>query len=151
MAQERQIPTALSIVAYLFLVFGVLTAIDMIFRLTRGEIYLDAGILGIWIFAGLRRYSRGWRTCALVVIWIAFIVLPLAIVYALFEGGPAHLEVFGQRVASVSPGWVVVVAALFFPLEIWQYRVLTRPDIYRLFYGDSDIPTAQPFPGAIRR
>ncbi len=137
MTQERQIPTALKVVSYLFLYLGVFAAIDMIVRLTRSDIHFDAGLLGFWIYGGLRRYSHGWRTCALVLIWIAFISLPIVIVWMLLSSGPAYLQVFGQLIADVSKIWVLVPGVLVFLVAFWEYRVLTRPDIYRLFCGDS--------------
>jgi len=137
MTQARQIPTALSIVSYLFLISGIASVVDMIVRLTRGELYLTLGILGVWIFFGLRRFSPGWRICALVFIWFGLILGPLVAIIALLHDGPADLKVFGERVAYVSPIWLAAAAALFFLLALWQYRVLTRPDIHRLFHAET--------------
>ena len=142
MTLERQIPKSLSIVSYLFLIYGILMVIDTVCRFTRAEVHFDTGILGIWIFGGLRRYSRGWRTCALVLIWIDLIVSPLLVIYSVFGNQPAYFMIFGLLYASVSAIWVMMVAVGFFSLALWQYRVLTRPDIRRLFYSDSDLPGA---------
>jgi hypothetical protein len=132
--RARPIPVALSIVSYLFLAFGLWTLIDMAVGSMTGRLNFNFGILGIWIFGGLRRYSRGWRTCALLFTWLYLFIPPIVIIYYFF-GAPAYWQVFGHRFGSVSPLWSIVIAIVAFILALWQYWVLTRPDISRLFYG----------------
>lgn len=113
----------------------------MLGGMLKGSFRLDFGVLGFWIFFGLRRFSPGWRACALVFIWFALIGLPIAFVCGLFGNGPAFIKVFGHRYAEVPVFWVSVVSGVIFPLEFWMYRVLTRPSIHCLFY-ESQIPDA---------
>ena len=142
MTQERNLPTPLTVVSYLFLLMGIMSAIEIIGELTRGAFRFDPGILGIWIFFGLRRCSPGWRTCALVFIWLGMIVLAMAFVYGFFGSGSTFIKIFGQHYADIPVIWVSAVAAVFFPLEFWMYRVLTRPHIRILFYDESQTPAA---------
>jgi len=127
MLLNRAIPTALSVASYIFLVLAIVAAAEMIFCLLSGSLRLQFNVLGFWIYFGLRRYSTGWRTCALVLIWIQLIVLPIMFVFSVSNGGPG-LD------AAADIAW--------FLLGLWLYRVLTRPDIRSLFYDKSQLPAA---------
>ncbi len=142
MTQENKIPTSLSVVSYFFLFMGIMSANEFLGGLTRGEFIFDFGILGFWVFFGLRRYSPGSRTCALVFVWLASIGLVIAFVYGLLGSGPASIEIFGKRYADIPVIWLSIVSAIFLPLEIWKYRVLTRPNIRSMFYEESQLPMA---------
>jgi len=142
MTNTRQIPTPLSVVSYLFLLMGIMAAIGIIGELTQGSIRLDFDLLGFWIFFGLRRYSQGWRTCALSFIWLQLIALPIVFVYGFFGSGPAFIKIFGVRYADIPIIWVSVVSAVLFLLVLWMYRVLTRPSIRSSFYVESQTPAA---------
>ncbi len=83
---QRNIPTPLSVVSYLFLLMGIMSVAEIIGELTSGSFRFDFGVLGIGIFFGLRRYSAGWRRCALWFIWLGMIGLAVAFVYG-FLGG----------------------------------------------------------------
>jgi hypothetical protein len=120
MGKFAHIPTSLKIVAALFMLVGVLSAIDIVVALTRGYIELNFHVLGLLIGPGLLWLKRGWRTCALVVLWITMIII--VILAANLIGHPIPLTTFWLLVATVA-----------FALTFWQYRVLTRPDIRRLF------------------
>ena len=135
MTKERNIPTVLSVVSYIFLILGVLSATDTIVQLSKGSIHLSSGILGLWIYAGLRGCSRSWRTCALATIWIGMTFSAILAILC-FLGNRLPYTIFGNRTKPDSPAWMAVLATLFFVLELWQYRVLIRPDIYRLFCED---------------
>jgi hypothetical protein len=136
---KSMIPTALRVVALLHLLGGVLTVAAILVKLTHGRISLDFGVLGIPIYFGLMRFSRGWRTCALVFIWLGILLAPVAFILGLTTHFPAYFQIFGVRLASIRPVWLSVASVFWFLLELWQYRVLTRADIRSLFL--------QPAPG----
>jgi hypothetical protein len=142
MTNTRQIPVALSVVSYVFLVLGILAFIGILGSAIRGSFYLDFNILDFWIFSGLRRYSLGWRTCALVFIWIMMLGCVAGFIYGFFGHGPAFIKIFGKRYTDIPVIWVSIFAAVFFALEFWMYRVLTRPSIRRYFYIESHTPAA---------
>ena len=142
MTNTRQIPTGLSVVSYLFFAMGILALVDIIGGAFMGSLNLDFNILGLWVCGGLRRYSPGWRTCALVFIWLDMIASAIGFVYGFVGRGPVFIKIFGQRYADIPVIWVSVVAVIFFPLAFWMYRVLTRPNIRTLFYDDSQEPAA---------
>lgn len=126
-------PTALLIVAILFLLSGIAGVVDMIGRLIHHSIHFNFDILGIPIFFGLRRYSSGWRTCALVLLWIGIFIFALAIVFGLFSSTPTTFRWSGLRVTEIDPIWISIFSLPILLLLRWQYRVLTRPEIRRLF------------------
>src|SRR5690606_32982297 len=104
---------------------------------SSGAIYLDFDVLGIPTFFGLRRLSAGWRTFALVCLWIQLIACPVFFLLGIFWKSPTAFEIFGQKVASVPHIWVSILSIPMFLLALWQYRVLTRDDIRTLFISDS--------------
>jgi len=124
-------PKAFSLNAYLFLLMGILGFVDIVLQITRGSFIWDYNVLGIGIFFGLRRYSRGWRTCALVLNWGVFCLIPLVFLWEISREGVA----FFTNMQNV---WIFLYMAASFSLALWQYRVLTRPDIRILFYDESN-------------
>jgi len=126
-------PTSLVIVAVLFAIGGVFALLEMVVDFARGMISINFGVLGILIGPGLLRYSRGWRTCALVFIIFGLILVPIIFVLMVMHSGPTNLEYFGSTVGTAPIGLGLVLVVLFFLFFWWQYHVLTRPDVKRLF------------------
>ena len=133
MDDDRQIPAPLKVVAILFIVGGILSVIEVLVSFVHGHININFGVLGLFIGPGLLALRRGWRTCALVFLWIAMIGVPLFTVLMLGHSGPLDFKVFGQKVGYVSKEFGLIIAIVAFGLALWQYRVLTRPDVRRLF------------------
>jgi len=137
MTHGRTIPISLSVVSYLFLVTGVLSVVEIIISATRGAIHPNFLFLGLWIFGGLRRYSRGWRTCALVFTWVDLIFLAVIIGFILFGDGALWQKPSDHELVKLPLIWSLTIVMPFFILTLRQYRVLTRPDIRSLFYEES--------------
>jgi hypothetical protein len=117
-----------------------MSAVEMFGEAVRGSFRFDFGVLGIWIFFGLRRYAPVWRTFALTLLWFGMIELAIGAVYGFFGKGPAVIKIFGEDYGGIPLIWISILAFAFFPLELWMYRVLTRPSIRSLFYQDSEVP-----------
>ena|SRR5688572_508039 len=125
-------PTSLRVVAWLFIAFGLLAVCEIIAALFNSRISINLGVLGIFIGRGIFRLSQGWRTLGLVFLWIGMIVLGICMTNILFGGGSFTL--YGARLSrgdALVIGLPITVA--FLSLAIWQYRVLTRPEVRRLF------------------
>jgi hypothetical protein len=122
---------ALSLVSYLFLFIGLIAFLEMTVHAVKGAFRINFGILGIGIFAGLRRYSPIWRTCALLFTWYGIITLSTALVVCLYSQPPSTF--FAQRLSDVSVNWLSIPLILVLLLTLWQYRVLTHPAVRRLF------------------
>lgn len=106
-------------------------------RLTQNHLQIAFGILGIPICFGLLRLSRAWRTCAIVFLCCSLFLAPLVGALALCGAGSVTFGVFGFALAQVHRGWFVAAAALLFLLSLWQYRVLVRPGVRRLFLPET--------------
>jgi hypothetical protein len=117
MTNTHPIPVALSAVSYVFLALAILAVIGILGSAMSGSFHLDFNIVGFWICFGLRRYSSGWRTCALVFIWVLMICMALAFLYGLFGYGQAFIKIFGKRYADIPAFWVSIVSAVFLHLS----------------------------------
>lgn len=115
------------------LLAGISAAIGIVIGLTKNHVNLDLNVLGIPMYYGLLRWSSGWRTCALVFCWAGMLLTPVAFLMGLNAEAPAFLKVFGVQVASLPAIWLSALSIAFFLLNLWQYRVLTRPDIRAAF------------------
>ena len=135
MEGKKSVPMSLKIVAALFVLGGIGAVIEMVVvALMHSHQIVNVGILWLFIGAGLFRLRRGWRTCALVVTWLALIAMPLIMVLVLVMAHkPLDVKMFGQVVGQASKGWGVLIAGVIFLVALWQYRVLTRPDVKELF------------------
>jgi hypothetical protein len=142
MEQRQAPPIPLKIVAGLFILGGLSSAIDVLIRLTQGSLFLNLGVFGLFIGLGLLRYSRGWRTCALAFLWLAMIGFPLAAVVMLATDQPLRYAVSGLETGDVPKALGVAVAVGGFALALWQYWVLTRPRVRRLFGVPAEPPAA---------
>ena len=133
-------PLALRIVAGLFVFHGFCSLIGIIFSIMRGHSNLDFTALEILIGLGLLKHSRGWRTLGLVFLWIGMIGYPLAALLLLLGVGKptGTLHVFGIPISEMSRSAVLLFLVFIFLLTFWQYRVLTRPHVRRLFYGGEE-------------
>jgi hypothetical protein len=135
-ANDRLIPPALTVVAFLFLLSGLIASAGAVSTLFGPFIHVDADVLGIPIFFGLRRYSRGWRICALVMIWVEMLMVPCALLDAVLSGsfGGSFL---GWHFHAFPTLFFVLACLVLFSIALWQYRVLTRSEIRTLFYPAS--------------
>jgi hypothetical protein len=131
--QQQSVPLSLKIVAALFVLGGISSIIEVITSLTQGTLNLNFGVLGLFIGIGLLRLSRPWRTCALVFLWIAMIGIPLIAIFFMIASGPLDFTLFGQKVGQASKGLGILLAIVVFALAVWQYWVLTRPEVRKLF------------------
>jgi hypothetical protein len=116
------------VVSYLFLFIGLIAFVEMAVHAAEGVFRFNFGILGIGIFAGLRRYSKIWRVCALLFTWYGIITVSIALLICLY-GQPAP----AASVNFVPANWLCIPLIMVLLVTLWQYRVLTHPAIRRLF------------------
>lgn len=139
---NRKIPLILTVVSYSFLLPAVPSFLYLIFLgflicaggfPSRGGIFLSMLLsvllvqIFFWFFLsrGLRHCSRGWRMCALVIIWLGFGSIGIEVIRLLLVKRIPHSQTFLEFGLS---------AILSCGLLAWQYWVLTRSDIRKLFY-----------------
>lgn len=128
----RDNPLSLRIVAWLFTLAGLLTAVDIVVKLFRGHLDLNLMLLCLWIGPGLLRHSPAWRKWALAFLWFNFFAIFLLAVFALLRP-PLNFKVFGFPAAPPPLVLTLLFLLAAFLLALWQYRVLIRPDIHCLF------------------
>lgn len=148
MRHTQRTQRALGMVSYLFLLIGLIALLLMIGHAFRGSFRFNFGILGIAIFAGLRRYSRVWRTFALLFTWYGIITLSIALFVCVYGQPPStNLMLFDQRLSSVPANWLAIPLVMVLLVTLWQYRILTHPAIRRLF-DPASRPSNTPQPNA---
>lgn len=133
----KPIPKSLEIIAGLFILAGVLAAIDTIRSLINFQldniIHLNfnfINVLGLFIGPGLLRYSRGWRLVALVFIWLMLIVCPIIIVISFVKCAFAPF-------LEISNVLILLISSVSFLIAFWEYHVLTSREIRKLFGVDT--------------
>ena len=134
MSSLRPIPKALAIVAILFLLEGVGSIAKILVKLYSGSVFIDFGVLGIPIFFGLRRFSAGWRTCALLFLWMGLLIAPIMFISGFVVAHSVDSDLCGIPLGKVAPIWGTIISVPLFFLTLWQYRVLTCPDLRARFY-----------------
>jgi hypothetical protein len=129
-----RLPLALKIVAWLFIVWGILAAIEVVLSLVHGKVHVNLSVVGIFVGRGLLKVRPGWWTCALALLWFAMILIFVLLVCAAFGFGTLTLfssEPLPDSAQTRAIGVAICGVAIGF--LFWQYRVLTRPDVRRLF------------------
>lgn len=129
---REEIPRSLRIVAFLFILGGVLSAVDMAVMLVVGTgVTFSLGVLGIFIGRGLLRLRDGWRKFALfctVLELVCFGSLAPVAVWAALGSVPGGFYFHGIGSPWFSALFVVALAAYTF----WQYYILRRRDVVDL-------------------
>ena len=138
---RRKVPISLSVVSYIFFTIGLLGAIGGFTTLAVAQTDLPLsplmslllGILYLFLSRGLRRCSRGWHICAL-------IVGSFGLILTVFRAVRYFLSLAVHSTDTLPYGFLL---ALIFTLsvQVWIIQVLTRADIRRLFYGSPDHAT----------
>ncbi len=116
MNENRQIPPSLKAVAILFLLGGIFAVIEVLVSLAHSHLNINFGVLGLFIGPGILALRPGWRTCALVFLWIAMIGIPTFAMLMLGHSGPLDFNLFGQKVGYASKELGLVIAVILFLL-----------------------------------
>ncbi len=130
---RQDIPTALKIVAWLFIIGGILDAIETLVSLANNYIDINLGVINIFAGIGLLNLRPGWRIYSLVIIWLGLIIIPIVLILMITVSSPLDFKFFGQNIGYLSKLPALIFGALIYALIVWEYRVLTRSDIIKLF------------------
>lgn len=133
MNSEPDVPLSLKVVAALFIIGGIFAAFEIFVSLLNQRFNIPFGVLGLFIGPGLLALRPRWRTCALVLLCIAMVGVPIITLYMMVQSGPLYFIMFGLRVGNASKGFGLLFSSAMFALAVWQYRVLVRPDVRTLF------------------
>src|SRR5688500_3622266 len=66
-------PTSLTVVAWLFILVGVVVVVNTVISAVRGSLHVNLGVLAIPAGIGLLRASHGWRSFCLCLIWLGLV------------------------------------------------------------------------------
>lgn len=134
MVLQKRAPTALIVIAVLFIISGIYHVVDVMVLFTHSKLSLSAGVLGIFVGPGLLRFRPGWRICALVFTWLGLIFTPIFALIALHGGRNVQVIYFDHSFGFMSQGLSLMVAFIYFIYFVRQYRVLTNSSVVSLFY-----------------
>ena len=131
MKPSRSIPLSLKVVAYLFIIIGVLSLLEVVLAILVYRISINIGIIGIFIGIGLLRLSPLAYTWAKIFTCINFIYLLSLIV--LFLTRYQELRLLNQNIATAPLYYVLPSSIAAISLVGWQYFVLVSRKVKRLF------------------
>jgi hypothetical protein len=138
---QPKIPVSLTVISYFFFTVGLLAAImgfgGMVVAKTNFPllplIYLVFGVVYLFLSRGLRRCSRGWHICAL-------IVTSCSLILTIYRTAQYILSPAFHGTSTFPYGFLLgQILALSF--QVWILQVLTRGDIRYLVYGSRDHST----------
>jgi hypothetical protein len=137
----HKFPISLSIVSYIFFTIGLLAALRGFAGLAAAKdglplsplISLILSILYVYISRGMRRCSRGWYVCAVIIAFVAPIwTVGLTFYYFTFPDFSG---------SGAFPFAFLFIMICIFLIEIWIFQVLTRKDVRALFNQSRNQPT----------
>ena len=129
-------PVSITVIAWVFIAFGILAAIDIVWSLFLRRLSLNFGVLGIFIGHGLLRLSNTARIWALVFIWVQLIGFALIAFLGILFPSNLYFAVNGQRRPITSTAGVAAFVGVFlvlFFLSLWELLILMRTSTRDLF------------------
>lgn len=127
----RAIPQPLKIVAYLLLIFGVISAFDIVIALLLGRIKINLGILQIFVGIGLLQLNPNSLKWAMFLTWLWLLVTPILAMGFFLNSG--NLNFLGRTVSQAPPGLGFMVSVAIFIFAYWQYHVLDSHEVRQSF------------------
>ncbi len=142
MDEKPALPTSLKAAAAVFLLTGLGALVEIVVAATAGRVSPNVWVVGIPIGIGLLRLSRGWRTCALIYLWLTFLAI-LLVAGLLALAGPRDVLIYSHNVGRVSKEAAIGIVVGLFVLTFGLYRILTRPHVRKLFGLQGAMPVGQ--------
>lgn len=132
MRMKRTRPLSLTIIAWLFIIVGLLSAWDVISGFWQHRLSLNLGVLCIFLGRGLLQFRPAALSWAVFLTVLGLFSLAAFLIIGFFSSGEVRLwnEVFTGRQRVLV---IVSFAAIYATLLAWMIRVLTRRDVKELF------------------
>lgn len=127
------IPTSLKIVALIFIFSGLYSTWNILDAASKGTLSLNFGVLNLFAGMGLLKLNRECRIFALIILWIVMVGLPVLIAVYRIYPDLLSLEILNKEVIRLPIPVSIALILTAYVLSFWEYRVLRRPDIRRLF------------------
>lgn len=126
-----RLPPALRIVAGLFIVSGTFAIVRTVPDLLANHVHVDSDLFDVLIGIGLLRLRAASLWWAKFSLGLRLLSLSVMTVVVTFGGGPLNLRVGGWT--PTTPALAYSTFAVLVVMAQWQWRVLKRPDVLRLF------------------
>ena len=126
-------PVRLVIIALLFVLSGISSAVAMGQAISQHMLLFDVGIINLFIGVGLFTLSNRMRIWALFASLLYIVWCPIFIVLTLTSQQPATVRILSIPYAQVPPGVTVAFTVLVFLYSCWQFQVLRQLEIRDLF------------------
>ena len=126
-------PVRLVIIALLFVLSGITSAVAMGQAMSQHLLLFDVGIINLFIGVGLFTISNRMRIWALFASLLYIVWCPIFIVLTLSSQQPAMFRILSIPYAEIPPGVTVAFTILVFLYSCWQFQVLRQPEIRDLF------------------
>jgi hypothetical protein len=129
-------PTALTVIAWLFILTGIFAVVAMVKDLlVSHDVIFDLDIIGLWIGPGLLRAEERFRRWALWYERFSLAAIPVvAILSGFFAPAQLGLQLFDViPFGSMSRTGSLIVLTVSWLLALWEYTVLQRREVRARF------------------
>ena len=131
--ENTKVSGSLKIVGWLFIIFGIISLIDLVSSILNNRLNFNLGVICLFIGWGLLKRYYQWRIVALVFLWFCFISFPLVSMLYLNEPRLGFSVSFLDERVSRNPLSIFVFNLIaIVPLAL-IYHVLIKPEIKALF------------------
>ena len=131
--EAATIPVSLQVVAALFILSGIWALLQMLLIHSLDNILLDLTLLGLVIGPGLLRRSWYWQPVAVVWLLLELAGAVWAVAPIARAPGPFDVWILSQNLGQISKAFALTLVAGALLLFAWQFWVLLRPDVRRIF------------------
>lgn len=127
------IPVSLQVVAAVFILAGIWALLQMLLIHSLGNVLLDLTLLGLVIGPGLLRRGWFWRPAAVVWLMLELAGAVWAVAPLTQAPGPFDVWILAQNLGQISKALALSLVAGGLLLFAWQFWVLLRPDVRKVF------------------
>ena len=119
-----RIPADIKIVAYLFILHGVVSVVKFVVALQRSNIRIDVGILCLFAGFGLLNLRTSWWKFAKIYTILYLLGLPFGLLL-LSSRSEISVSVLSIPISSASPQFAICAIVGAWLVCFWEYTVLT--------------------------
>jgi len=127
-------PSALIVVAWLFIISGVGAILSMVIVLfTAQGIHVDLSAANLWIGVGLLNLEARWHRWAVIMLRLEVATTAIAIILLAYDKPVVAVKIFRHPIGQISRTTGIVAVIAIAAACVWQYAVLQRPQVRVLF------------------
>ncbi|MDA1316759.1 MAG: hypothetical protein O3B87_01900 [bacterium] len=130
---DKRVPTSLKIVAGLYILLGVNSLWQMISSISQNSFSINFGFMALFVGYGLLKLKNVWRKSALIISWLIFLMIAIIGIILRTYPETVNISMLGGSGDNIPKTYGYVILAIFFLINLWQYRILTNKEIKSLF------------------